>query len=427
MATTKYSALFVGVLLVAACGRGNLASEIAQAPEFNPEGQTKCKVQASQAKPLIVEWPSADRAELEAKAKSHVVVVRYDGCEMQVLGQCKAPVGYSYTSVTPKEDTISIRNEDELWASIPMGAAKFESKLAATGQLNVAMTMVGRFEAERPQLRRDELSGVCDGATHVLSGLTVGAFEFYSGADAEISAGVSVVGVGAEGGSKSSKETLAKDGDPKTCRQEGDFTKVPPRGCAALLRVEALPLLASRRASQPVPPQRAVAPPPSPTRVPDTDGDGINDASDQCRDQPEDIDDFEDDDGCPEDGGSWPPVKLGESALQFSGPIHFKTGKATIDLHQSGILLREVAKLLNRNPGLRIDVGVHTDDRGGADQNLKLSQARAASVKVHLVKEGVAASRLVATGYGEKKPIASNKTRAGREQNRRVEFLIIRP
>ena len=96
-----------------------------------------------------MEWPSADRAELEARAKSGTVVVRYDGCEMHVLSQCTAPGKYDYTAVAPKKDRLSIHTADELWAAMPMGAAKLEARLAGAGELNVAMTLNRQVVAER--------------------------------------------------------------------------------------------------------------------------------------------------------------------------------------------------------------------------------------------------------------------------------------
>ena len=63
--------------------------------------------------------------------------------------------------------------------------------------------------------------------------------------------------------------------------------------------------------------------------------------------------------------------------------------------------------------------------RSGSDRrNLKLSRSRAASVKNYLIQRGINSSRLVSEGYGERVPIAENRTKAGREQNRRVEFVI---
>ena len=88
----------------------------------------------SQAKPLIVEWPSADRGELEAQAHEHgLVVVRYQGCEMQVLDGCTAPVKYCYAAITRKKDRVVMRDADDLYANIPVGAAKLEASSRRAG------------------------------------------------------------------------------------------------------------------------------------------------------------------------------------------------------------------------------------------------------------------------------------------------------
>ncbi|HEY1166646.1 MAG TPA: OmpA family protein, partial [Chitinophaga sp.] len=66
----------------------------------------------------------------------------------------------------------------------------------------------------------------------------------------------------------------------------------------------------------------------------------------------------------------------------------------------------------------------HTDNVGRDDNNMRLSKDRAESVKQYLVSQGANPSRIEATGYGETQPIASNKTAAGRQKNRRVEFTL---
>ena len=70
------------------------AVEGPKAPGWEPKGATKCYVKASQRKPLVVEWRAEDRAELETQARKGLVVVRYDGCEMEVLSRCKGPGQY---------------------------------------------------------------------------------------------------------------------------------------------------------------------------------------------------------------------------------------------------------------------------------------------------------------------------------------------
>ena len=75
-------------------------------------------------------------------------------------------------------------------------------------------------------------------------------------------------------------------------------------------------------------------------------------------------------------------------------------------------------------PNLKIEISGHTDNTGSASLNDKLSQERAEAVVNYLKSKGVAANRMTAKGYGSSKPIASNATASGRQENRRTEFEI---
>ena len=119
------------------------------------------------------------RAALEGKAKQSLVAVRYRNCEMELITTCTVAGEYKYLSVTPKTENVKITNADELYARIPIGAVKLEGKLERDGQLNVDMTLVGRYESERLYFKQLDLAGRCEGATHVVTGLGVGAFEFH--------------------------------------------------------------------------------------------------------------------------------------------------------------------------------------------------------------------------------------------------------
>ena len=92
----------------------------------------------------------------------------------------------------------------------------------------------------------------------------------------------------------------------------------------------------------------------------------------------------------------------------------------------SQIELEKLAQLLSDNPGLRIEIGGHTDNVGKPDDNLTLSNNRAKSVVAYLVSKGIAADRLSAKGYGETKPVADNKTESGRALNRRTEVKVVK-
>ena len=183
----------------------------------------------------------------------------------------------------------------------------------------------------------------------------------------------------------------------------------------------------------------------------DNDDDGLSDRIDQCPDDPEDDDGFEDDDGCPDcdnDGDGVPecPTKVDmcpdqpaatadgcppkytnvvvtAKKIEIKQTVYFDTNKTRIK-PVSYSLLNEVAQALKDNPKISIQVEGHTDSRGRNAKNLRLSQGRAESVRTYLAAQGVEESRMSAKGFGEEIPLSDNRTSAGREQNRRVEFVI---
>jgi OOP family OmpA-OmpF porin len=146
----------------------------------------------------------------------------------------------------------------------------------------------------------------------------------------------------------------------------------------------------------------------------DTDGDGIPDYLDNCPT----IAGTVANNGCPE-------VKkevreLFKKALQG---IQFQTGKANIKPF-SYPLLNQIANILILNPTYLIEVQGHTDNVGGYDYNIDLSDKRAASVRAYLVSKGVNDTKITSKGYGYNKPVASNDTKSGKAMNRRVEFVV---
>ena len=105
--------------------------------------------------------------------------------------------------------------------------------------------------------------------------------------------------------------------------------------------------------------------------------------------------------------------------------MNFATARSVI-LPKSFPLLEQVSQILKDHPEVeRVSIEGHTDGRGARAMNLKLSEARAESVRQWLIKKGIDAARITSKGFGPDKPISSNDTDAGREQNRHVEFLII--
>jgi hypothetical protein len=236
---------------VTACAP-NLAAQAGKPPDFDRPGESKCGVKKSQAEPLVVEWPSAARAKLEALARTGVVAVKYTGCEMEVLASCNAPGKYAYTAITPKRDHVAIRNEDDLYANIPLGAAKLEGKLERSGELDVDMSIVGRYASDRAVVSAGDLQGPdCSKATHVVSALTVGAFDFSAGSGATVAGGAGVGGAGGGASSSSAKELLNSDGTRSACDSARTSDSRPPEACGAILRLEVVPLGEAKRDATP--------------------------------------------------------------------------------------------------------------------------------------------------------------------------------
>lgn len=148
--------------------------------------------------------------------------------------------------------------------------------------------------------------------------------------------------------------------------------------------------------------------------IPDTDGDGVNDEEDKCPNRAGPASNM----GCPV------IEKEVVDRINFAAKnIFFATGSHKL-LPKSFKSLNDVASLLKADESLMLDIDGHTDEVGTNESNQTLSDNRAASVRDYLIKQGIDSTRLKSTGYGEEKPIADNKTAAGRAKNRRTEMTV---
>lgn len=179
----------------------------------------------------------------------------------------------------------------------------------------------------------------------------------------------------------------------------------------------------------------------------DNDGDLVPDVSDKCPLHAEDPDGFQDEDGCPDDDNDgdgiadkidqcpneagpeseqgcpkvYENVEVTGSQVVIRQQVFFETNRAKIRA-ESFSLLSTVGQVLRDFPMIRVEIQGHTDSVGADAKNLKLSQQRAEAVREYLIGQGVEPFRMTAQGYGETRPIDSNKSVSGRAANRRVEF-----
>jgi outer membrane protein OmpA-like peptidoglycan-associated protein len=150
---------------------------------------------------------------------------------------------------------------------------------------------------------------------------------------------------------------------------------------------------------------------------PDTDNDGVEDKLDVCPTTPGKADNR----GCPV------VEKKDQEKLDLAvKAVKFETGKAILKPESSKIL-SDIADILLRYPDYNLRVEGHTDSQGKDAANQTLSEKRAQACADFLTAKGIAKPRLSAQGFGETKPVADNKTAAGRTKNRRVEFDLVLP
>ena len=151
---------------------------------------------------------------------------------------------------------------------------------------------------------------------------------------------------------------------------------------------------------------------------PDRDGDGVLDKDDKCPD----VKGPASNNGCPIPEPTEEAIK---KLNEYAKTILFDTGKFSFQ-KQTLPVLQSISAILKEYPTSKFSIEGHTDNSGKADANLKLSEERAAAVKNYLVENGIAADRLTSSGYGQTKPIDSNKTKAGKANNRRVEVKLVK-
>jgi len=173
---------------------------------------------------------------------------------------------------------------------------------------------------------------------------------------------------------------------------------------------------------------------------PDTDGDGLTDGDEVLRYKTDPLNPDTDaggvDDGVEVRRGSDPlnpaddfprketlTVEIGKAMILEGIVFEFNSARIKPD---SEPVLTKALNILLENPSIEVEIHGHTDNIGKASYNLNLSQARANSVKQWLVEHGAEAARIGTRGFGFTRPVASNDTDEGRQQNRRIEFVRVR-
>jgi hypothetical protein len=191
----------------------------------------------SEAAPYVVDWPANRRGELEAALRRRgEIVVRYRCPEIEVLYDCVAPGSYVYEAFSVKEEVVRLSDADAVRARLPLAAASFEADLARGSSIDIGFLTVGRLRASNAVVFKPSLPDACQGATHVVSAVPVGAFAMALGSNAHVRTTADVFAASGGAASESMQSKSVKDGEPAACHTPSGASA--PEGCRSPLRLE---------------------------------------------------------------------------------------------------------------------------------------------------------------------------------------------
>jgi hypothetical protein len=225
-------------LLLLACGSG-AGLPRARAPGV-PDAEARCQAAARGESPLVTEWSSAEKANLQARLRSGAMAVEFTGCSMRPITGCTLRGSYRWQRTTLSSEAIEIHDQDELFAKLPLGALALEGELARSGRLAVRTAVSGQYVLEGSSAADVPDYGECAAATHLLVGVSIGSFKLHSGGT--LQAGGSVTGGPYAGGAQtSSSESLLREaGDFESCKSSSDEN--PEMNCSSPIQAFLTPL-----------------------------------------------------------------------------------------------------------------------------------------------------------------------------------------
>src|SRR5690606_24453411 len=174
------------------------------------------------------------------------VAVSYSGCELRVVEGCRVTGRYAWNRTTPATDEFEMRSADDLYARLPLGAVSLQGTLAQAGRLTMRTTVAGQYRL----VDAGPLSGPgCASATHVVTGMSVGAFQLSSGDQIAASAGVATPVAGAGLGTEREESLVRRAGDMSRCTAATDAGADPQ--CQSPIQLFLAPIPAPQAAAPP--------------------------------------------------------------------------------------------------------------------------------------------------------------------------------
>lgn len=237
----------VVLVTLTACGPGSVGELVrADAPSARDAlgeepAQRDCRA-IQRARPLVVDWTSQNRLDLELSMKNGVAIVHY-GCDgLRLLPACTLAGDYRFVGVSRKEDVVQLTTADEVSANLPLSAVKLSGEVSRDSSLDLALVMVGKKTTTVASASKLMLDGDCAQATHFVRAATIGAFAMDRGSAGKVRAVADLFGAGTSAGSESKRSAGTRDGELSACRKAKSTDAAPRDQCEAALRLELEPL-----------------------------------------------------------------------------------------------------------------------------------------------------------------------------------------
>ncbi len=205
-------------------------------------GQNACNAD-DHTKPFVIEWDATDMSSFESLAADDIVFVKYEGCSLKILDECKNDsIRGEQGAYKPPEwttgqlETVDIQNSGELVAKLPLAQATLGARVSGGESFHMEYYVAGTRYASRDAVYESDLEGRygCEETTHFVYGFNLGAFALGSANELNIEAGGSAFGFGATGNRSQSSNVAKKGGDLATCKSDS-ATEVS--GCKSPIRL----------------------------------------------------------------------------------------------------------------------------------------------------------------------------------------------
>jgi hypothetical protein len=235
MRRALHVSLAIVVPLITSCGPGTMATRPTVDVELNGPSKDQCKLAKDPLNPLIVEWPGTNKVGLDSQSRRGVVIVKFDGCSnLKVLTQCEAKGTYEAETVTPARDKMEIKNKNDLFALLPLGALSLGGAVDSGTKFLLDYVAVGQreYKGEAPST-----TGICDGATHYVRRITIGAYSLDAEEEGSMSGGANAGKIGIGGSHDESDKRHKASGDPNKCESSPTSSD-----CNAPIQLELTPL-----------------------------------------------------------------------------------------------------------------------------------------------------------------------------------------